>query len=193
MSLVSDETLNERRSLLTWSTFDAIPAGQAFSRSLAAQVARVNRTSDLALSNVDWTMVERWASGERARELDRALAASGRHRWTVFVRAAAGQCVGGTEVTFEPSDRSVVFQQNTGIDPAHRRLGLAKWAKATVLKRIRYERPDVRRVRTGNAFSNAPMLAINNALGFKVVSTCTDWQAEVGDVRRGSGRKSFGI
>ena len=33
------------------------------------------------------------------------------------------------------------------------------------LERIRSERPEAVRVRTGNAYSNAPMLAINDALG----------------------------
>jgi hypothetical protein len=42
-------------------------------------------------------------------------------------------------------------------------------------------------VRTSNAFSNAPMLAINDRLGFRIVNTCTDWQAEVANVRRALG------
>jgi hypothetical protein len=45
-------------------------------------------------------------------------------------------------------------------------------------------RPAVERIRTGNAFSNAPMLAINDALGFIVVSTRTEWQADPVHVRR---------
>ena len=115
-------------------------------------------------------------------ELDRALEESGRRRWTLLVRAPDGTCVGGTEVTFEPDQPGVAFQQNTGIDPTHRGRGLAKWVKAAMLQRLRTDRPDVRIVRTGNAFSNAPMLAINDALGFIVVSTRTDWQADVDDV-----------
>jgi RimJ/RimL family protein N-acetyltransferase len=102
----------------------------------------------------------------------------------VFVRDPAGACVGGTEVTFESWDPGTVVQQNTGIDLAHRGLGLAKWAKAAMLERIRHERPEAGRVRTDNAFSNAPMLAINNALGFKVTNTRTEWQADVGDLLR---------
>jgi GNAT superfamily N-acetyltransferase len=112
-------------------------------------------------------------------ELDRALAEAGRMRWTAFVRGPDGTCVGGTEVIFEPSDPETAHQQNTGIDPAHRGLGLAKWAKAAMLQRICDERVEVGRVRTGNAFSNAPMLAINDALGFKVVSTRTEWQLDL--------------
>ena len=233
MTLICEETVTQGRSLLTWSTFDAVPAADAFCRGLGAHVARVNRESELALSDVDWALVERWASAERARELgysletvdgafpehlradavtfhhimqtaprddldvddiiidtefvtelDRALDDSGRTRWTVLVRDPARACVGGTEITFEPGNPSTVFQQNTGIGPSHRGVGLAKWAKAAMLERIRDERPEVRRVRTGNAFSNAPMLAINDALGFKVVSTRTEWQADPDHILR---------
>jgi mycothiol synthase len=231
LRLICEEAASEGRSLLTWSTFDAVPAGEAFARRLGARAARVSRTSELRLADINWEMVDRWAhaGGERARgyrlemvdgifpdhlradaaafhhimqtqprdeldvgdvtidaddvaELDRALIEAGRERWTCFVRDPHGSCVGGTEVTFEPWEPSTVFQQNTGIDPAHRGRGLAKWAKAAVLDRIRHERPEVERVRTGNAFSNAPMLAINDALGFVVISTQTEWQADVKQV-----------
>lgn len=93
-------------------------------------------------------------------------------------------------MTSEPGDEDVAFQQNTGIDPAHRGLGLAKWAKAAMLERIRDGRPDIARLRTANAYSNAPMLGINNALGFRVVSTTTDWQAAASAVRRSLGSRS---
>jgi mycothiol synthase len=68
MSVIRDETAKEGRSRLTWSTFDAVPAGDAFSRRLGAQVARVSRTSELRLVDVDWTMVEEWAHARRARD-----------------------------------------------------------------------------------------------------------------------------
>jgi RimJ/RimL family protein N-acetyltransferase len=117
-------------------------------------------------------------------ELDHALLEAGRDRWTALVRDSTGACVGGTEVTFEAWEPTVVRQQNTGIDPAHRGLGLAKWAKAAMLARVWHERRQVQRIRTDNAFSNGPMLAINDALGFNVISTRTEWQASVSDVRR---------
>jgi GNAT superfamily N-acetyltransferase len=219
---------DEGRSLLTWTTSDAVPAGEAFSRRRGAQPARVNRTSELRLADVNWPKTHEWVKAPLAQErgyrlemidgvfpehlradavtfhhimqtapredlevgdlligpddvaeLDRALLEAGRLRWTALLRDPNGTCVGGTEVTFEHSEPELALQQNTGIDPAHRGLGLAKWAKAAMLERIRHDRPEVQRIRTGNAYSNAPMLGINDALGFRVVGTRTEWQLDL--------------
>lgn len=233
-SSICDLAADERRSLLTWSTFDAVPAGDAFSRRLGGRIARVNRTSELRLADVDWQKIEGWIQAapggyrlevidgafpehlrsdaatfhrimqtaprdnldvgdvvldaDHIAELDRALLEAGRMRWTALVRDSSGACVGGTEVSFEPLDPTVVLQQNTGIDPGHRGLGLAKWAKAAMLDRIRHERPEAQAIRTDNAYSNAAMLAINDVLGFEVVSTRTEWQVNVSDVHRSARR-----
>jgi mycothiol synthase len=231
-------TADESRSLLTWETYDGVPAGEAFSRHLGARPARVNRISELRLADLDWAMIDEWANAGRGRqrgyrvemidgvfpvelrpdaavfhhimqtapredlqagdvligpediaELDQALLEAGRSRWTALVRDRTGTCVGGTEVSFEPSEPELVLQQNTGIDPAHRGLGLAKWAKAAVLERIRRDRPGARRIRTGNASSNAAMLAINDALGFTVTGTRIEWQVELTSLRTTGDRR----
>ena len=52
---------------------------------------------------------------------------------------AGPECVGGTEMTFEAWEPSVGFQQNTAVHPDHRGRGLAKWAKAAMLARIRHQ------------------------------------------------------
>ena len=233
LAVIGEEAALDGRSLLTWTTFDPVPAGEAFSRRVGASAARVNRTSELVLADVDWVMVARWARAEQTRdrgyvlemvdgafpedlrtdavtfhhimqtaplddleaagvwidgdfvaELDRALLEAGRERWTLLVRGPDGQCVGGTQVIYEPWQPERVHQQNTGIDPAHRGLGLAKWAKATMLERIRQQLVGVEGVQTDNAYSNAPMLAINRALGFKVIGTHTEWQAPIADLLR---------
>ena len=235
---ICDETASDGRDLLVWSTFGAVPAGEALSRALGARAARTNRTSELRLGDLDWAMVSRWVGDGPSRapdyrlelvegvfppelrddaaafhhimqtqprddldvgdvvleaahvaDLDRALVEAGRERWSILVRDPSGACVGGTEVHFEPWEPASVLQQNTGIHPDHRGRGLAKWAKAAMLERIRAERPLVQRVRTGNAFSNEPMLAINDALGFEVIETQTDWQVDVTDLRRALDRR----
>jgi mycothiol synthase len=114
-------------------------------------------------------------------EIDRHLTESGRQRWTLFVRDPHGRCVGGTEMTFEPWEPATAHQQNTATDPDHRGMGLAKWAKAAMLLRLRSERPEVTRIRTSNAFSNDAMLAINTALGFEIVEVRTEWHGSVSD------------
>jgi mycothiol synthase len=231
LTTITATTLEVGRPILTWSTFDAVPGGEALSRAVGAVPARVNRTSELRLDEVDWDMVAAWTAAagrpkgytldsidgafpvskraDAARfhhimqtmpregldvgdvmitevdvaEQDRAHDAAGRERWTILVRDPSGVCVGGTEVHLEPWEPATAQQQNTGIDPAHRGLGLAKWSKAAMLQRLRVERPDVQRVRTGNAFSNAPMLAINDQLGFGVISVRTEWQADTSELQ----------
>jgi RimJ/RimL family protein N-acetyltransferase len=121
---------------------------------------------------------------EDVAEVDRALDEAGRLRWTVLVRDPIGTCVGGSEVTFEPSKPELVQQQNTGIDPAHRGLGLAKWAKAAMLERIRHQSPETQTIRTSNASSNTAMRSINDALGFHVIGTRTEWQLDLDKARR---------
>lgn len=123
----------------------------------------------------DLRVADTFIDGDHVAELDRALLDAGRIRWTLLVRDPAGVCVGGTEVLFEPDDDRTAYQQNTGIDPDHRGLGLAKWAKAIMLQRIIREHPQISRVETGNAYSNGPVLAINEALGFVVTANRTEW------------------
>lgn len=230
---VVEETLAEGRSTLTWSTYDSLAGGEAFSRRIGARIGRVNRNSELLLAEVDWERVDAWvvegpgrSAGWRLEfwegplpghviddaarfhhlmntqprdeleigdvtldagqvvEVDRHLTEAGRLRWTLFVRDPEGRLVGGTELVFEPWEPGMAQQQNTAIDPDHRGRGLAKWVKAAMLLRLRGERPEVVRVRTGNAFSNDAMLAINTALGFKIVEVRREWQVAVAAMQR---------
>lgn len=131
----------------------------------------------------DLEVVDTVLEPEQVAEIDRHLVESGRQRWTIFVRGSDGRCVGGTEMTFEAWGPAVAFQQNTAIHPDHRGQGLAKWVKAFMLARIKDQRPEVNVVRTGNAYSNEPMLAINTALGFEVVEVRTEWQGDLHELR----------
>ncbi len=68
LAVICEQTIAEGRSLLTWETFDTVPAGEALSRSVGGRAARVNRKSELRIADLDWALVASWARGQPARE-----------------------------------------------------------------------------------------------------------------------------
>jgi RimJ/RimL family protein N-acetyltransferase len=121
-----------------------------------------------------------WVAQREAQQ-----AAAPGDRWTTFVRdRSTGRFVGFTQLFFYDNWPGHVDQGNTGVLPEHRGHGLGRWCKAAMIERLWRERPDARRIWTTNAFSNAPMLAINDAMGFEVIATQTTWQVGVEALRR---------
>jgi hypothetical protein len=64
---IIDTAEAEGRSSLAGSTFGSVLAGRAFALRLGARAARVNRTSELRMSDVDWDLVQSWIDAGRAR------------------------------------------------------------------------------------------------------------------------------
>lgn len=121
---------------------------------------------------------------EQARQNEAVNLATGLERWYLAARHdESGRLVGWTEVGWVPETPRTVWQWGTGVRPEHRGHALGKWLKAVMLERIMNERPDVIDVRTGNADSNAAMLGINHALGFKPYQTYVTWQVKVDRVK----------
>ncbi len=94
----------------------------------------------------------------------------GRTRLTVLAYAPDGQAVAYSNVvTGAPdSDDPGIDQWATIVRPDHRghRLGLA--VKCALTRAIQEHFPEAEYVRTQNAETNAPMVAINEAMGFEV-------------------------
>src|SRR5581483_5920168 len=121
---------------------------------------------------------------EHVREWERIAAASGDEWWSVYARHdETGGFVGYTHVSWNPAAPQTVFQYGTAVRPEHRGHAIGKWLKATMLRRIIDERPEVVDVRTGNADSNDAMLGINYGLGFRPYIAATWWQAKLDTVR----------
>jgi len=111
------------------------------------------------------------------REGEAHLFANGSRRVVACARhAASGALVGFTELFWNPKRATIVWQQNTGVVEAHRNRGLGRWLKAANMDAMLKMNPAACFVRTGNADSNAPMLAINRQMGFAPFIAGTGWQ-----------------
>jgi len=114
---------------------------------------------------------EHVASGEATRDFDLCT------RWAHFIRhRSSGRLVGLTRVYIWRDWVGMVEQGDTAVHPDHRGRGLGKWLKGSMVRHLLDERPDASRIRTSNAYSNGPMVAINEALGFRVTREITHWQ-----------------
>jgi mycothiol synthase len=122
---------------------------------------------------------------EHIREFDRSRRATGRERRLVLaIHEATGDPAGYTELVYDPRVPHLIWQQGTAVIPSHRGHGLGKWLKAAMLERALRDWPKARLIRTGNADSNAPMLAINERLGFKPAWADSIWEVGIADARR---------
>jgi GNAT superfamily N-acetyltransferase len=92
---------------------------------------------------------------------------SGAEHTTIYAKEADGSVSGLTETQYMPELGHRVWQMLTGVRADCRGRGLGKLLKALMLLHIRETYPGVKYIVTGNADSNAPMMAINKALGFR--------------------------
>ena len=128
---------------------------------------------------------DRVYTADSLRDTDAYEITAGYQPWTLVARhAASGDYAGFTEMVWHPDNPAIAFQGDTAVVPAHRGHALGKWLKATMLERLRRERPQVRVVRTGNADSNEAMLGINRALGFRQAEGGTVYQLNVEELAR---------
>jgi GNAT superfamily N-acetyltransferase len=130
---------------------------------------------------------------ERVGENDALRAARGaRYLIAVAQHVDSGRLVACTELCVGAESPGQAFQMLTVVDPEHRghRLGLA--IKLANLDLLGERAADVRLVVTGNASVNAPMIAVNEMMGFEVASEGNFWQRNLASVSVGAqstGRK----
>lgn len=133
-----------------------------------------------AINDAPSDEAEAWEwSGERVREIERAVAARGRETH-VTVLLDGDRVVAFTELRVSRAEGAVASTEDTAVLPAYRGRGLATRLKAASLRELRIRRPDVRRVTTTNEVTNAPMLAVNRKEGFVPVATRTQMRLDLG-------------
>ena len=149
-----------------------------------AQYARLyseieNQTSAAELEGTDQSY-----SIESLRLEDREHRNMGMQLWTKVSRGLDGALSGLTEINYHPARQTRVVQGITGVREKDRGRGLGKLLKADMLLFIRQQFPAAEYVGTTNANSNAPMLAINERLGFKFHNQRTVYKLDLETVTK---------
>jgi mycothiol synthase len=139
----------------------------------------INRMPREGLDMEDWKFTP-----EIIRDGERTMKARGQEGWFVLAIHESGSSAGFTDVSFDRRFPHVVQQRGTAVVPEHQGKGIGKWMKARMVEKILAELPEARYIRTENAGSNAPMLAINIKMGFRPAWENTIWQIPLADARR---------
>ena len=121
---------------------------------------------------------------EVMREFYARLAVTRTVQQTVLAREPNGVISGITDTGWAPHHRTIIYQWFTGVRPDARGRGLGKWIKAAMLLHLRELYPDAQWIATDNAGSNAPMLKINRAIGFKSYREGTAYQITRDDLQK---------
>jgi len=120
---------------------------------------------------------EQW-DGQRIREYEASHVARGR---TVLSAGAVrdGRLVAFTELQVPLADPRRAHQGGTLVVPEHRGHRLGALLKTAVLRELAATLPEVRRISTYNFESNAPMVAVNEALGFRPAGQLSTWSVRL--------------
>jgi GNAT superfamily N-acetyltransferase len=111
----------------------------------------------------------------RAKE-DSAAARNRKRVGTAARDEATGRLVGFTDIGVSTVQPQVGYQWDTIVTRDHRGHRLGLLMKLANLRLLREVSPTTRYVNTWNADDNAPMVAVNDALGFRPVEVMQEWQ-----------------
>ncbi|MEP6665325.1 MAG: GNAT family N-acetyltransferase [Nocardioidaceae bacterium] len=106
---------------------------------------------------------------QKLKEMDRTV-------YTTVAIAPDGDAVAHTNMAVSVDDRDNVYQWGTLVRRDHRghRLGMA--VKAANLRALQRDFPDRPRIVTANSETNAPMVGINELMGFRPVELLAEFQ-----------------
>jgi L-amino acid N-acyltransferase YncA len=117
-------------------------------------------------------MVEAWK-----RRQAEAKARGARHFY--LIATLEGEIAGYTHCVIYDTDPTFVTQGMTAVPQKFRNRGLGKLLKAKMLVHLKNDAPEVRVVRTTNNDLNAPMVSINDRLGFIKGATFTSFAFDI--------------
>lgn len=116
---------------------------------------------------------------QEARERD-----SGTNWITKISIETDGKISGLTEILYNPKESYLIDQELTGVKKEYRGRGLGKMLKADMALHIRNKYPHIDYIRTGNATTNKPMLAINHEMGYKETKRFETYKFKVNELEK---------
>ena len=150
-------------------------------------VATANAMNDAPTDDLD--VADTIVDVDMMRAEIEARAARGLEYHGILAVAGDGAAAGATEVFVNRHRPACSWQWNTVVLPAHRGRGIGRWMKAAMWQRLRATKPEVTALQTGNAASNAHMLAINFEMGFRPTHLMGCWQADLQVLESGLNRR----
>jgi hypothetical protein len=128
---------------------------------------------DLPLEEKDW-------DAARVRRAEALLRAQGRERLGAgAVHRASGRMVAFTELAYSLGQPERALQWDTLVLREHRGARLGLLLKLANLRVLTERSPGTRLVSTWNAVDNAPMVAVNEALGARANGQVVEWVRQV--------------
>jgi GNAT superfamily N-acetyltransferase len=129
---------------------------------------------DLPLDEEEWDEA-------RVRALEARVAAQNRSKVITAARSlASGRLVAYTEIAVPLGAPESVWQHDTLVVREHRGHGLGFAVKVANLWALRVRHPEVRALNTWNDEENTHMIAVNDEIGFEVVSRSAHWHKHLG-------------
>jgi GNAT superfamily N-acetyltransferase len=117
----------------------------------------------------------------RVRQVEAALTAQNRAKVIAVARDDnSGRLAGFTEIAVPRGAPESVWQHDTLVKREHRGHGLGFAMKVANLAALERRFGAARRVSTWNAAENAPMIAVNDEMGFEVVARSNYWLKKLG-------------
>jgi GNAT superfamily N-acetyltransferase len=132
------------------------------------QVAELNRAMDDAPHDQSQESLQ-W-DGARVREAEKRIQLQGVRCHTVAARQeATGELGGFTQLEVSPERPERGFQGLTAVNRAHRGHRLGLLLKLAMMDLLADAEPQVRQIFTQNGEANDHMIAVNHALGYRVI------------------------
>jgi GNAT superfamily N-acetyltransferase/RimJ/RimL family protein N-acetyltransferase len=118
---------------------------------------------------------------DRVRQSNVRVAAQGLRLYTVAAQQdATGELAAFTQLGVDPAIPEWGWQEITVVARPHRGHRLGLLVKIAMLDSLAEREPQLTHIITGNGDGNEHMIAINEALGFEVLSHWTGWELDIG-------------